>query len=345
MILTLIVTILTMNLHRDNWFDGQQADAKSAPKVINAKSFGVRGNGRTDDADAIGRAVRAAAAGHRTVYFSKGTYLLSHPVEIPAYVSITGAGMTQTTFKSTNRAINDIFSLRGHQTLQKIGFNGKIGIWPMGNNIKVDSAKFVTSVQSIQMASKISYFTVVNSLFTKSGYSILSNQQPSYHVTIRGNKFLYNHSDAIEINAPSRWWTIDRNTFGGITSNTPNAGFGVGVAVSARNIYITNSWFSNIAGQAIHAEDHAQVSVSGCKFQNNGYIHYPGSPEADIAVLSRANVSVSRSLFYKSNRWYSKLAIFNTDWPVGGKLSVSSSKFYGKYVMRPVRTSKISYYR
>ncbi|TGA99962.1 hypothetical protein E4665_03160 [Sporolactobacillus shoreae] len=344
-LIPLIFAALTIYVHRDQLFDGTWAIAKSSPKIINVKSFGARGNGKTDDANAVYRAVNAAAASHGTVYFSKGTYLLSFPIEIPRYVSISGAGMTQTTFKTTNPNTNDIFSLRGNQTIKQVGFVGKIGIWPMGDHITIDSVKFQTSVQSIQMASTVRYFTVTHSLFTGSGYSILSNQHPSYNVTISHSKFLNNHSDDIEINAPSRWWTIDSNTFSGITSNTPNAGFGVGVAVGAKNIVIKNSSFNNIAGQAVHAEDGSQVSIVNCKFQNNGFIHYPGSPEADIAVLSRANVSVSNSSFYKSNKWYSKLAIFNTDWPVGGKLSVSSSRFYSKYIYQPALLKKSRFYK
>ncbi|WP_100486947.1 glycosyl hydrolase family 28-related protein [Sporolactobacillus pectinivorans] len=343
--ITLLFAAWAVNVHRGFLFESKQADAKSSPKIILAKDFHVKGNGKTDDADNISRAINAAAAVHGTVYFNKGVYLVSYPIEIPQYVSIVGAGGTQTTFKTTNRKINDVFSLRGNQTLKNIGFISKIGIWPMGNNIKVDGCKFISSVQGIQMASTVRNFTVVNSLFTGSGYSILSNQHPSYDVTISHSKFLNNYSDDIEINAPSQRWTIDSCTFSGISSNTPSAGFGVGAALSAKNIVIKNSTFNNIAGQAVHAEDHSQVAITNSKFQNNGYIHYPGSPEADIAVLSRANVNVSHSFFYKSNKWYSGLAIYNTDWPVGGKLAVSSSNFYHKIVNWPAQLQKNKFYK
>lgn len=313
-------------------------DIHTNPAFIQAKDFHVTGDGKTDDTDAIRKAIRAAAAVNGTVYFGEGIYLVSSPISIPQNVSIIGAGKEQTTFKSVNKNTDHVFSLDGSQTLQDIGFDSQIGIMPLGDNINVDECKFKSSVQGIQNAVTVRNLTVTDTLFEGSGYSILSNKQPSYNVRIINCQFLNNNSDDIEINAPSDGWTIENCVFSGITSNTSNAGFGVGVAVGAQNILIKGCLFQDIAGQGIHAEAHSQVMVSNCTFQNNGYVNYPGSPKADIAVLSEANVSVFNCVFLKSTKEYSNLAIYNTDIPVGGTAMVQSSRFYSKKIDTQVKS-------
>lgn len=313
-------------------------DIHANPAFIQAKGFHAAGNGKTDDTDNVQRAVRAAAAVNGTVYFGKGTYVVSHPIDIPENVSIIGAGKEQTTFRSVNKNTDPVFSLGGNQTVQDVGFDSQIGIIPLGDNININECRFKSSVQGIQNAVTVRNLTVTDTLFEGCGYSILSNKQPSYHVKIINCRFLNNKADDIEINAPSDGWTIENCVFSGITSHTSNAGFGVGIALSARNITIKGSTFSGIAGQGIHAEDHAQVTVSNCTFQNNGYVHYPGSPEADIAVLSNADVSVFNCVFLKSTKEYSSLAIYNTDIPVGGTVTAQSSAFYGKKIDAQVQS-------
>jgi hypothetical protein len=305
------------------------------PSLIRAKAYHVRGDGKTDDTEEIRKAIDAAAAVQGTVYFGKGVYIVSSPIAIPESVSIVGAGKTQTTFKSINKQIDNVFSLRGNQTIQDIGFDSKIGIWPMGDDITVNSCKFKSSVQGIQNASTIHNLTVMNSIFENCGYGILSNQQPSYDVKIINCQFRHNSGDDIEINAPSERWLIENCVFRDNTSKTKNAGFAVGAAIRAKQIVVKGCTFEKIAGQGVHAEDHADVVIINSTFRNNGYIDYPGSPEADIAVLSQAKVIVEHCVFLKSDEEYSNLAIYNTDLPVGGTLTVRSSIFHNKKVNQP----------
>lgn len=313
-------------------------DIHDNPAFIQARDFQVIGDGKTDDTDAIRKAIRAAAAVNGSVYFEKGVYIVSSPIGIPKNVSIIGAGKEQTTFKSGKKNADHLFSLDGDQTLQDIGFDAQIGILPLGDNINVDECKFRSRIQGIQNSVTVRNLMVTDTLFEGSGYGILSNQQPSYNVRIINCLFLNNKADDIEINAPSDGWTIENCIFDGITSKTGNAGFGVGIAFAATNITIKGCLFKNIAGQGVHAEAQAQVIVSNCTFQNNGSIDYPGSPEADIAVLSEATVSVFNGVFLKSTNEYSSLAIYNTDIPVGGTVIVQSSTFYGKKIDAQVKS-------
>ena len=52
--------------------------AYASAKVINVKSAGARGNGRTDDTAAINRAVERSSVGD-TLFFPAGTYVISYP--------------------------------------------------------------------------------------------------------------------------------------------------------------------------------------------------------------------------------------------------------------------------
>lgn len=315
-----------------------QLDQAHNPALIQAKAFHVVGDGKTDDTAAIKQAFSAAAAIQGSVYFGKGVYLVSGTVSVPQNVSIIGAGMKSTSFKSMTSKDEAIFSLGGGQVVQDVGFKSRLGIMPAGDNITINNAKFSCSVQGIQNAVTVRNLTVTNSLFEGSGYALLSNQQPSYDVKILNCKFINNTADAIEINAPSQRWTIENCVFRGIRSKTSNAGFGVGAAISAKGIVVRGCTFENIDGQAIHAEADSEVAVINCSFKNSGYSKYPGSPRADIAVLSGAQVTVSRSVFLKSSSNYSTLAIYNTDLPVGGTVTASDSVFYSKKIVPQVKS-------
>lgn len=87
--------------------------------------------------------------------------------------------------------------------------------------------------------------------------------------------------------------------------------------MSAKDIVIKNSSFIHIRGQGVHVEDYAEVTIVNSIFKNNGSANYTGDPKADIAVLSNAKVKVYNSKFMASTVGYSKVAIYNTDLPVG----------------------------
>lgn len=309
------------------------------------KASHVSGDGTIDDTNRIRRIVQEAAAVGGTVFFESGTYRISAPVSIPAGVSILGSGSGQTVFKATEQNSDHLFTLGGNQTVENVGFVSQIGVQPAGDGIIINNCRFQNSVQGIQNSVTVRDLTVINCLFERSGYGILSNQQPSYNVRIIHCQFVNNFGDAIEVNAPSEDWVIENCTFRGITSTTKNAGFGVGAALSAQKIVIKGCTFEQINGQGIHVEDHAQVAVVNSSFRNNGAKDYPGSPEADIAVLSRATIMIDHSIFLASDPNFSHLAIYNTDLPVGGTVTVRSSKFYKKDMGAPITSERNSFFK
>lgn len=62
---------------------------------INVKSYGATGDGTTDDTSAIQSAIAAASTG-QTVFFPRGTYIVSSPIIIPPGITIRGTHANHT---------------------------------------------------------------------------------------------------------------------------------------------------------------------------------------------------------------------------------------------------------
>lgn len=59
------------------------------PTYLNIKDFGAKGDGKTDDTQAILDAMAAATQSEGTVYFPHGTYMI-HPVKVPSHITLLG---------------------------------------------------------------------------------------------------------------------------------------------------------------------------------------------------------------------------------------------------------------
>ena len=69
--------------------------SRPAPRIVNVRDLGAKGDGLTDDTDPLERALQRAAGGG-TVLLPSGTYGISRMVEVPEHVVIRGTGMRQT---------------------------------------------------------------------------------------------------------------------------------------------------------------------------------------------------------------------------------------------------------
>ena len=69
------------------------AEAATTPITVNVRHFGAKGDGMHDDADALRRAIKAAAARPgSTVYFPRGTYLCGSITNLSNRVNLRGEG-------------------------------------------------------------------------------------------------------------------------------------------------------------------------------------------------------------------------------------------------------------
>ncbi len=96
----------------------------------NVQDYGAKGDGITDDTEAIRQAVQQNLMQHKTLFFPAGTYLVSEEIEwkhsngnYGAFLTWQGEGIGQTTIKLKNRA--DLFQNSEHP--QAIVRTGSIG--------------------------------------------------------------------------------------------------------------------------------------------------------------------------------------------------------------------------
>ncbi len=82
--------------------------ASHSQNIINVKDHGAKGNGKSDDTNAINQAVEAAKKiAPSTLYFPKGTYIFTSGFEAPSNVTWKGAGMANTILKAGEQIQNE----------------------------------------------------------------------------------------------------------------------------------------------------------------------------------------------------------------------------------------------
>ena len=294
---------------------------------VNVKQFGAKGDGHTNDTKAIFNAFKSISKAKTkgTVFFPAGDYLVNTTITIPTGVSITGDSRDLTTIKRIDSKNSAIFNLKGNQIIKDIDFKSRINLYPTGDDITIADCKLTGTSQGIQNVTTINRLTVSSTLFDGCGYGILSNKVPSYDTTISDCIFTNSTADDIEINSPSKRWLIQNCNFKDNVSKSIFSGFGIGVAVHAKEITINNCYFINMACQAIHIEDSSEVTITTCTFKNSGRSNHPGNPHSDIAVLSSAKANISDCVFLKSDSGYSVMGIYSNN------SIIKECKFYEKW--------------
>lgn len=340
LLLIVFLSVITISFIKNGL---SPVDKHSSSIVVNVISYGAKLDGKHYDDKALQEAISSISEG--TVYIPRGTLLISSKktITVPKGINIVGAGFTNTTIKQINGyPSHKIFNCMGKQKIQGITLDSKLGIKPSGDNISILKCKFINAEQAIQVADTVKKLTIDNCVFENNpGYGILFNKNPSYDCVISNCKFANTKGDFIEINAPCERIRIENCTFRDNFCKGSWAGFGIGVAMKAKDITINNCNFKNIYGQGIHVEDYAEVKISNCNFRNCGNAAYGGSPKADIAVLSKAKVNISKSIHYEPQGKYSKIPVFCTsakavalectyyNRTASNGLSMSKGRFYG----------------
>lgn len=93
---------------------GYASGEKPIPWVsqsVDVKSFGAKGDGRTDDTWAITKAIDAARQGS-AVFFPAGKYVITKRIDIRKQVVLRGAGRDATTLYFPH-SLADVYGSRG----------------------------------------------------------------------------------------------------------------------------------------------------------------------------------------------------------------------------------------
>jgi hypothetical protein len=311
-------------------------------RVVDVRDFGAKLDGVTYDDVALDNAIKSITKG--SVYIPSGVMLIPDDatITVPEGINIIGDGWNKTIVRQIDGYPSyRIFNCLGKQKIQGITIDSQIGIMPSGNNLEIIKCKFVNGVQSIQVVETVTNLKVKKCIFEDNpGYGILFNLQPSYNCLIEDCKFINTEGDFIEINSPCERIKIEDCTFEDNFCTQSSAGFGVGVAVKAKQVTINKCSFNNIFGQGVHVEDYAEVTISNCKFKNCGNDAYNGSPRSDISVISEAKVDIYKIIHYEAEEGYSETALFCT----GATAKADRSTYYKRSVEGGVSLSKCKFY-
>lgn len=113
---------------------------------INAKDFGIKGDGVTDDTAQINWMLNQIYSrehtndkSFKTIYFSAGTYIVSDSIKFPRNATIIGAGANSTIFKrtGTNGRVGETSDSK-QQTLANVGLGGAL----IPKNITISNCQF-----------------------------------------------------------------------------------------------------------------------------------------------------------------------------------------------------------
>ena len=107
---------------------------KKLDDFVNIKDFGAKGDGLTDDTEAINRALYevycrvVVNASRKVLYFPSGTYIVSDGINVPSNAILRGEGSNNTIIKQTANPVYISYVLTTadskQQTGGQIGFNG-----------------------------------------------------------------------------------------------------------------------------------------------------------------------------------------------------------------------------
>jgi hypothetical protein len=229
--------------------------------IVNIRDFGAKGDGITNDTDAINRAIQQIYKStvsplepltRRAIYFPGGTYLLTNPILIPPFSKLVGDGIGSVIFKQT----------QGNQTVANICDSS----FQTGSNIGSGSAIIPHDIEVSGIQFLNSNATIVSPIFVIDSAS---------NVTIKSSKFVSNASAGFYPNL------ISIETSVGTTSKITldncqftNAGNGVSIiGTDVNTVRVLNSAFDHLSNAAVHlGTSNNFCSIGNYVGLNSGYL-------------------------------------------------------------------------
>lgn len=266
--------------------------------VYNVKSFGAAGDGATDDSAAITAAITAAVAGG-TVWFPKGAYLTG-PLTISSNATLAGDGATVTLAASATATLLTITS-KTNVTVRGLTLDGgdttdyyAVYVAAPGSYSKVRGTRhgIVVSGSGTRNISingcTVTGFTGDGISLSDLGTATLGQNYAGYSIRDTTVKLCYNG-----LHLP------DGGEYGTI-SGVSVAHCSTGIRMSAGNVYVANSMFTNCVDgcQMVNGTNAAHGSFMGCTFNH-----------AARYGLSVASVTYGHT-FTGCDFWYADLNMF-----------------------------------
>ncbi|NLI13167.1 MAG: hypothetical protein GX425_11210 [Peptococcaceae bacterium] len=312
----------------------------SDPSAVDVKSFGAKGDGATDDSQAIQNAINSLPTGG-TILFPDGTYLIPASeikIKIPN-ITLTGSG-------------NSIIKIP----------NGNFYI--VNNNVTINNLKFIDCNRQVLHFESASNITVSNCYFENIGSDFLIGKISNYHsppvhlsqctgAKINKNKFYNIKSDnVIRVDGPGNEFTIseneidttsykgimigyesnnysgsiDKNTLRNIGLTTPGDGVGtvaIYIGSPSYSLSVTNNYIDTTVENGIEG---VAGLIANNTIKNVGAIYRSGiTTTSNYGISPYATQLVTNNTIENSRRsgikcWTQSLDVSNTVW-TGNKIS------------------------
>lgn len=293
----------------------------------NVKTFGAKGDGATDDTEAIKKAIAALPNGG-TVYFPSGVYCVSADIDVTSYITLVGDYRTSIIERLPN-ALEDyaIFKVTGATGVvfrdlviqgDKLLHTGSAGEWGMG--ISFLSAKDCT----------IDHCIIYDAWGDGVYIGSQSVDEPCSYINILNSSIHSNRRNGVSvINADHL--VIDNC---GIENNMGTAPeYGVcfecnNAKESVKNAIVSNCRFSdNKYGIGISDSSSVyEVTVDGCVFGSNNGVYVCRTQVDDIGGY----FNIQNSIFNSKNGF-----IFDAKTPAGMPVLIDGCKFFCEAI--PIR--------
>lgn len=271
---------------------------------VNAKWFGVTGDGVTNDYVALVRAIGHVNTNTRALFIPKGTYAitLDAPLFISAGVRISGEDGTVLNLNTStptftnflrnngdnvsisNLEINRVVDQPFVMILAQAFKNFKLNNITITGNRDIYPTNYCHAIQmGVNNAGSSNYFSLKNSTIKKVSYGLFMTNESTAtvkNVRISNCTFESNTATDLEFNSPN-------GTFSNVTVKdcTFSSGqlFGVGFAF-IKNAKVKDCYFENYNEEAIHIEDYSEdILIEGNTFKSCALLHF-----AYVQIISGA---------------------------------------------------------
>ena len=282
--------------------------------VVNAKSFGVKGDGVTDDTIPLQRAIdqlflnvnKSQTSSRVILYLDAGTYKITSEIRIPPYAHIVGAGVDSTII-SQNIAVNPtdyaVFRMvDGSSTpgnyIAYTSMHSQTTSWP--RNIHIVGMTLKTSQQNTIMFLDNTESTVIDRV--KFEGTFVNGTFPTTAqsgVTIRGTGGAFN--TGIVLFKSCRFLSTGYGVYGNSDHNNVS--------------FDECSFYGLYRGLDVGGGVYGSVNtrVSKCNFDMIDQIGFRVKPGSDNGITSHGNMSVSNMFLNVGNE---NQSYANAKWPV-----------------------------
>jgi len=231
----------------------------------NVKDFGARGNGTSDDTDAIQRALDTASMNKASLYFPSGTYLINpnRSLRITSNTRVAGAGAS-----SIIKANNNTF---GWSLIELSGTSIQI------SQLSFDGNDAVNRIIVVESGS--SDIRITNSLIANASQS--TDPSNDFYNAVVCGVIVYGNTDRV---------SIERTEIRNVQAIHPIDG-----SLVARGVYVTITWGSTEQVSTRFSITHSRIHDIGPADDGDG-IYYE-DPNLDHRTSEETNSTIADNLF------------------------------------------------